>query len=253
VDLYFAKILANDDSRFDGAQFTHFVKSGFTAVELNAYGDMVTDAVASGAIDGITVRHELDANLVACTQEVQKFISEQSCKALVSVKLAGASVAVKRAEDRKLAAMVAQAMILSRLDDRICYVFDTFMDVDRGYYPRQGFIDRRFNPRLPAKTFTMLNSVLASFRGSNQTASSKGFASEFHDAGGDGVIQFSTNEADYVLRTLRAASVRAINAEIDSARKVYDLFDGRLIEPATFCASMDDVDKDELQCLLLER
>lgn len=50
----------------------------------------------------------------------------------------------------------AQALVLSRCGDGVRYVFDTFMDVDRGYYPRRAFIDRRFNPRPAAGVFTLL-------------------------------------------------------------------------------------------------
>jgi hypothetical protein len=35
------------------------------------------------------------------------------------------------------------------------------MDVDRGYYPRNAFIDRRFNPRAAAMVFTRLNARLS--------------------------------------------------------------------------------------------
>ena len=40
-------------------------------------------------------------------------------------------------------------------------MFDTFMDVDRGYYPRHAFIDRQFNPRPAARAFATLNSILS--------------------------------------------------------------------------------------------
>ena len=38
------------------------------------------------------------------------------------------------------------------------------MDVDRGYYPRQAFIDRQFNPRLAASVFGQLNSILSGYK-----------------------------------------------------------------------------------------
>jgi len=62
-------------------------------------------------------------------------------------------------DDHQTAAWAAQAMVLSRCGSGILYVFDTFMDIDRGYYPRHAFIDRRFNPRPAAGVFTALASL----------------------------------------------------------------------------------------------
>ena len=42
------------------------------------------------------------------------------------------------------------------------YVFYTFMDVDRGYFPRHAFIDRRFDPRPAARAFAIINTLLSS-------------------------------------------------------------------------------------------
>ena len=37
---------------------------------------------------------------------------------------------------------------------------DTFADVDRGYFPRTGLVDRRHNPRLAGRVCRALNAVL---------------------------------------------------------------------------------------------
>jgi hypothetical protein len=55
-------------------------------------------------------------------------------------------------------------MLFSKSSARVQYIFDTFMDVDRGYYPRQAFIDRQFNPRLAASVFGQLNSILSGYK-----------------------------------------------------------------------------------------
>ena len=52
-------------------------------------------------------------------------------------------------------AFIREAIALSQASDRVSYVFDTFMDVDRGYYPRHAFIDRRFDPRDAARMFAV--------------------------------------------------------------------------------------------------
>ena len=159
--IYFAKILSADHSRYDGAQFTHFVKSGFALSELQSHRTLIADAVTSAAIDGVTVHLGFDEPLPEAAAIINELADSLACEVLVSLKLAGPSVAQARNDDRALAARTAQAMVLSQTNSRVCYVFDTFMDVDRGYYPRQAFIDRRFNPRTAAVVFTQLNARLS--------------------------------------------------------------------------------------------
>lgn len=159
--VYFAKILANDESRFDGKHFTHFVKSGFLITELEQWASVVTDALQRGAITGITIRHEADDPLLKTAMAAEHFAQQHDCEILISIKLAGPVVSQERARDRATAVSAAQAMVLSRCLDRCRFVFDTFMDVDRGYYPRHGFIDGRFNARTPAMAFTAMNALLS--------------------------------------------------------------------------------------------
>ena len=61
-----------------------------------------------------------------------------------------------------IARLVAEAIVASKMSKRVSYVFDTFMDIDRGYFPRNGFIDRRFNPRPAALVVASLASMLPS-------------------------------------------------------------------------------------------
>ncbi len=159
--VYFAKILANDESRFDGKHFTHFVKSGFLASELKAWEPRIKDAMAREAIDGITLRHEADDPLLPAALAAEQFAINCDCQVLLSIKLAGPVVSQERARDDATAAITAQAMVLSRCLNRVTFLFDTFMDVDRGYYPRHAFIDGRFNLRTPALTYTMVNALLS--------------------------------------------------------------------------------------------
>ena len=50
-------------------------------------------------------------------------------------------------DDEAVAARVAEAVEAARRHPDTVVFLDTFMDHDRGYYPRHGLIDRRFNPR----------------------------------------------------------------------------------------------------------
>lgn len=162
TQVYFSKIHTFDDSHFDGKHFSHFVKAGFTLEELAQARDVVRDAAQAGAIDGVTVRVEAEEDLLDAATRLAAFAEEAQTLVLASLKTSGPNLATERADDRGFVARVAQAMIMSRASARVRYVFDTFMDVDRGYFPRHAFIDRRFNARPAARAYTVLTVLLSS-------------------------------------------------------------------------------------------
>ena len=159
AEVFLAKILTDQEARVSGTTFSHFVKSGFTVSELARHRDLIAGAVERGEIDGVTVRLDFDDPLPAAARRMRAFSAETGARILASLKLSGPGVATARTGDRETAARAAQAMVLSRFGPDVLYVFDTFMDVDRGYYPRDAFVDRRFNPRPAAGVFTALASL----------------------------------------------------------------------------------------------
>ncbi|MBR2816683.1 MAG: metallophosphoesterase [Reyranella sp.] len=162
VQVFLSKIHTFDDSHFDGKHFNHFVKAGFTLADLNGARDVLREALKSGAIDGVTVRVEADEDLIVAGSRLATFAEETGSLVLASLKTSGANLATERADDREMVARTAQAMVLSKASERVRYVFDTFMDVDRGYFPRHAFIDRRFDPRPAARAFAIINTLLSS-------------------------------------------------------------------------------------------
>ena len=157
--VFLAKILTDQEARISGRTFSHFVKSGFTVEELTLHHDLIAGAVDRAEIDGVTVRIEFGESLPAAARRMRACNAQTGARILASLKLSGPGVATARTGDRETAARAAQAMVLSRCGPDILYVFDTFMDVDRGYYPRDAFIDRRFNPRPAAGAFAALASL----------------------------------------------------------------------------------------------
>ena len=157
--VFLSRILTDQEARISGRTFSHFVKSGFTVEELALHRDLIARALDRGEIDGVTVRIEFGEPLPSAARRLREFNADTGARILASLKLSGPGVATARTGDRETVARAAQAMVLSRCGAQVLYVFDTFMDVDRGYYPRNAFIDRRFNPRPAAGAFTALASL----------------------------------------------------------------------------------------------
>lgn len=159
-----SKLRTTEDSHFDGQHFSHFVHAGIRLDELPSYRDQLAALVRDGIIDGITVRLDRGTDIVAAAARLEQFSKEIDCDIIASVKLAGDNLARASDDDFDTARLAAEAFIASKSSQRVRYVFDTFMDVDRGYFPRNGFIDRRFDPRAAAVAVT---SLAASLPGAN--------------------------------------------------------------------------------------
>ena len=216
ASIFLAKILTDREARISGKTFTHFVKSGFTVDEADRHRALIAGAIECGEIDGITVRLELGESLPDAARRLREFNAETGARILVSLKLIGPGVATARTGDRETAARAAQAMVVSRCGAEILYVFDTFMDVDRGYYPRSAFIDRRFNPRPAAGVFTTLASL---FPGREPFVPIEG--------GSDEAIDFEHAGARYRLVCAPREAALAALAALAEDDVAHDLFTGR--------------------------
>ena len=242
--VFLAKILTDQEARVSGGTFSHFVKSGFTVEELARHRDLIAGAVERGEIDGVTVRIEFGESLPAAARRMRACTAQTGARILASLKLSGPGVATARTGDRATAARAAQAMVLSRCGPDTLYVFDTFMDVDRGYYPRDAFIDRRFNPRPAAGVFAALASL---FPGPEPFTLMEG--------GSDEAMDFEHAGTRYRLVCARRDAGDAALATVAAGGVAHDLFAGREASVPDLRASvMRDTpgDADDLHVLLAQ-
>jgi hypothetical protein len=82
-------------------------------------------------------------------------------KLLAHVRLAGEAPSDAMIDDRANAGRVAEAALGALLYPKTMPFIDTFMDVDRGYFPRTGFIDRRCAPRQAGRVYANLHATIA--------------------------------------------------------------------------------------------
>ncbi|MBK8065081.1 MAG: metallophosphoesterase [Betaproteobacteria bacterium] len=159
--LYWAKLRMHEDAHYDGGHFSHFIKTGTLPAEFDAALAGLEGAGVRSLLDGLVVRLERDGDLLAQAAVLADFAERSGLALLGAIKLTDSSIARTRDDDLDTARLVAEAMLAARLSPRVRYVFDTFMDIDRGYYPRNGFIDRMFNPRPALRAYAAMAHLLA--------------------------------------------------------------------------------------------
>lgn len=142
-------------------KYAHSIRHGFTIEELD-------DAAKefSGWVDkagGIVLRVGRETSGWLATMAAAKWARDSGIRARLMVRLAGDDPAGSETDDLANAARVAEASFAAWLSPEVDVFFDTFDDVDRGYFATNGLVDRRYNPRPSGHVIHNLQAVLASF------------------------------------------------------------------------------------------
>ena len=112
------------------------------------------------------------------------------------------------------------------------------MDVDRGYFPRNAFIDRRFNPRPAAAVFTRLQSLFSR-------------AGSFEHIGGENdAIEFTASGVPYRLVCAPCGDLASHLGGIASDALAWDLFSGAEASLGLLRGVLDGT-PDAIQALLV--
>jgi hypothetical protein len=223
TDLYWAKLRMHEDAAYDGGHFSHFIKTGTLPAELDAALSGLEGAGLRTLLDGLVVRLERDGDLLAQAPQLAAFAERSGLALLGAIKLTDSSIARTRDDDLDTARLAAEALLAARLSPRVRYVFDTLMDIDRGYYPRNGFIDRMFNPRPALRAYAVMAHLL-----SGAGALSIGAGSR---EGGVHLRHFTLDGRPHLL----ACGIDAAGALAQAggtARELWDLARGEALAPA---------------------
>jgi 3',5'-cyclic AMP phosphodiesterase CpdA len=138
-----------------GARYAHFIRTGFRAAEAAARFATLQDGVA-----GLAFRVERAEPLLPALEQIVAAASGR--RALVHVRLAAGDPAEAACDDADTARLVAEATLAAHLwRGRIDVMLDTLADHDRGYFPRNGLIDRRADPRSAGRVLMHLTEFLA--------------------------------------------------------------------------------------------
>jgi len=142
--LFIAPVVPIKEDDGDRVSFQHFASHGFSSsqAEKAAYWLSIIDAQIDNI--GLTFRVSPWDQPIAALHD----IDQQSVHAkLINLQLPRLDEGVRFDDDQKLASFLVDAYNASQMMANTTVFIDTFVDSDRGYYPRVGLVDRRFNPR----------------------------------------------------------------------------------------------------------
>lgn len=157
-------ILANLESSAEqahhGSKFAHFVSYGFTGKARALPGRLLERDGARAALDGFSHRVGPKDAVLTSLREIDTQARDWGLSALATIRLADDNPAAYPRNDAKIARRVVETALAASSLKATSVFLDTFMDLDRGYFPRHGLYDRRLNPRLAALCLMHLTDFL---------------------------------------------------------------------------------------------
>ncbi len=142
--LFIAPVVPIKKDEGDGKTFQHFASHGFSfeqADKAESWLSMIGDKVNN---IGLTFRVSPWDEPTATLHKIER---QSKRSKLINLQLPRLDEGVCFDNDDKLQSFIVAAYNASRTMVNTTVFMDTFVDSDRGYYPRNGLLDRRLNPR----------------------------------------------------------------------------------------------------------
>ena len=143
LPVYFSKLRSKEELEGDGEKYFHVINHGFTARD----GAQIQRLTAAG-IDGAVFRVASEQSPWEEILAVAALCGATGLNASVHVRMSATNPATFQNDETWAAHRVAEALFAAVSVDGTKVFIDTFDDADRGYFPRVGVVDRRFNPHL---------------------------------------------------------------------------------------------------------
>ncbi len=160
LPVYLSKLRKHEDAQYDGSHFHHFINHGYVLAEREPLRNLFAHAGMRDAADGIVIRVVRGRSPWEDVIGGCALAAELGLRAAFQVRLAADNPAEVLADDRDTANRVAETALIGLAHPEADIVLDTFDDVDRGYFARNGLYDRRYNPRPAAFVYRHLHAAL---------------------------------------------------------------------------------------------
>ncbi|MBZ8132716.1 metallophosphoesterase [Afifella sp. IM 167] len=158
--LSLTRVESSAEKKVTGTAFSHYVSYGFGEA---AFADVETFAragEASGLVDAYVFSLAWADPLAETVASLRARAAAIGTKADINIRLASENPAELIDEPAAVAGRVAEAVALAHAYPDTAFFLDTFIDMERGYFPRLGLYDRRLNPTLAGQVYRNLSILL---------------------------------------------------------------------------------------------
>ena len=146
-EIHLGKFHSSADEPKHGSTFAHSVSFGFKWEDRDVLLPALKKADPKGVIKALVFQVNMEDDLAGRLGEIDQFVKDNGLKGVANIRFANVNPAIANFDDRAIAARVGEAADIAPALERTSLQFDTFADIDRGYHPRHGLLDGRYNFR----------------------------------------------------------------------------------------------------------
>ena len=160
VQIYLSRVNRKDANKHTGGRYNHLISHGFVPAEADELTEFLSANEGGEALGGLMMSvmrdiYPLDAATTAA--ELAGRIDKTVCLYMKSTMGAPYDEMMEEAD---LTARIAEAALAAIVVPGVEIILDTFDDTDRGYFARDGVVDRRFNPKIGSRVIGHLIGAL---------------------------------------------------------------------------------------------
>jgi len=147
IKIFGSPLRSKADILSSGKKYFHVINHGFTIADVKLEKTIVNETAFQNYFDGIVFRCGLDDSVADIFQMVKSARESYGYEVNIHLRMTADHPGEYQNSDSIVANRLAEAMAYSWATRSAQVFCDTFTDNDRGYFPRTGVLDRRFNPR----------------------------------------------------------------------------------------------------------
>lgn len=147
----------------DGSRFNHLVSYGFGLSDFDEITDLLAVNKNVKIIDSFVFTVPWRQSPWSDIPLIEAFVNRHHVGAVVNIRIASDNPAEHINDDLSIANLIAETMVVAFASNKIDIFVDTFVDIDRGFFPRHGVFDRRYNPRLAGEVYKYLQGILSHY------------------------------------------------------------------------------------------
>jgi hypothetical protein len=160
MPVYLSRLRSIDEQRAEAGKYYHAINQGFLANDKDQMAAVLARPELAGALDGFVFRLTLEMSPWATAAAASAIAADLGVAAAVHLRMFGANPAEKTDDDYLSVSRIAEAMAAAAAFHNVTIYGDTFVDIDRGYFPRAGVLDRMYNPRPGFHAVRHMNAAL---------------------------------------------------------------------------------------------
>lgn len=163
LPVYLSRLRSIDELRVEAGHYYHVINQGFLAEDREQMEGLLSREELRGAIDGFVYRLTADRAPWEAIHEASDLAAEMGVRASVHLRMCWSNPAEAWEDDGWVARRIPEAILAAATRDNVAVYADTFIDNDRGYFVRNGVLDRLNNPRPVFHVIRHLHGLLSGF------------------------------------------------------------------------------------------